>query len=94
MKDGWIEKEREAVRLAHTTISVADWLKFKQCYIVKKELAEDLFTMDDLTFPVCALHMPFRTIYLDWKAFEYNSIHDTWPLGAFITMEMFHIEKP
>lgn len=86
IKDGWIETEDEAIRLAHTTFTVADWLKFKQCYIVTKELAEDLFTMDDLAFPVCAFHMPFRTIYLDWESLEYNSVRNARPLGVYITI--------
>lgn len=86
VKDGWIEEESEAIRLAHTTFAVADWLKFKQCYTITKELADDLFTMDDLTFPVSALHMPFRTIYLDWEALEYKSVSGARPLGVFITI--------
>lgn len=58
----------------------------KQCYIATKELSEDLFTMDGLAFPVCALHMPFRTIYLDWEALEYDPVRDARPLDAFITI--------
>ena len=86
VKDGLIEKEDEAVRLAHTTFTVADWLKFKQCYTVKKELADDLFTMDDLTFPLSALNMPFRTIYLDWEELEHKAVRSARPLGAYITI--------
>lgn len=86
VKDGWIKEKEEAIRLAHTTYTVADWLKFKQCYTITQELADDLFTMDDLTFPVCALHMPFRTIYLDWEKLEENSARDARPLGAYITI--------
>lgn len=85
LKDGWIEREDEAIRLSHTTFTVADWIKFKQCYTITKELADSLFTMDDLTFPVHALNMPFRTIYLDWESIEeaHNQIK---PLGVFITI--------
>lgn len=86
VKDGVIEAEDEAVRLAHTTFTVADWLKFKQCYTITKELADDLFTMDDLTFPVYALHMPFRTVYLDWEELGYDLVREARPLGAFITI--------
>lgn len=83
LKDGWIEREDEAIRLSHTTFTVADWLKSKQCYTITKELADSLFTMDDLTFPVHALNMPFRTIYLDWENLE-DARNQIKPLGVFI----------
>lgn len=86
IKDGWIENESEAFRLSHTTFTVADWLKYKQCYAITKELADDLFTMDDLTFPVDALNLPFRTIYLDWEGLEDKEVRGARPLGVFITV--------
>lgn len=49
---GFVQSESDAVSLSRTVFTVHRWLASKQCYTITKELAEDLFAMDDLSFPL------------------------------------------
>lgn len=60
-------KDTKAQRcnISRTAFIAADWNRTKQSYKITKELAGDLFSMDDLTFPAGSINLPYRTIYLD-----------------------------
>ena len=51
--------------IARNAFMAADWNRSKQAYRITKELAEDLFGMEDMSFPARAIRLPYRTIYLD-----------------------------
>lgn len=87
MKKCLIERQEETKRLARSAYSCADWLKYKQCYSITKELAEDLFSMQDLSFPLEQLHLPFPTIYIDFRGLELPRIRGSVPLGVFLTLD-------
>lgn len=69
-------KEVERVQLSRTAFITADWLRYKQAYRITPELAQDLFQMDDLSFPSGALNMPFRTVYLDLEELKIPATGD------------------
>jgi len=66
---GFIETEIEAASLSRTIFTVHRWLASKQCYTITEALAEDLFSMEDLSFPLDAMHLPFPCFYLDMEPF-------------------------
>lgn len=86
IKAGFIEKEGENKSLAGTTYTCRQWLKYKQCYRIERGLADDLFEMDDLSFPVDALKLPFPVIYLDMEnAIPHQKDVDSGvPIGVFL----------
>lgn len=53
--------------LSRTLFTLRDWIRTKQAYKITKELADDLFSMDDLTFPADCLRLPYRTIFMDFS---------------------------
>lgn len=69
-------KDSERLQLARTAFIAADWLRYKQAYRITKELAHDLFQMEDLSFPAGALKLPFRTIYLDLEELNISAKGD------------------
>lgn len=69
-KQGYIEEARETQTLARITFTVNRWLKTKQCYSISEALVEYLFTMEDLSFPLDAMHLPFPCFYLDMEPFS------------------------
>lgn len=66
-KRGFIEDAAETKTLARISFTANQWLKAKQCYSITEALAEDLFSMDDLSFPLDAMHLPFPCFYLDME---------------------------
>lgn len=68
-KKGYIEDAEETKTLARISFTVNQWLKAKQCYSITAALAEDLFAMEDLSFPLDAMHLPFPCFYLDMEPF-------------------------
>lgn len=60
----------EARHIAHVAYTVSAWMKSMQSYSISKELAADLFSMDDLSFPISELHLPFPVIYLDLEPLQ------------------------
>ena len=85
--DGLIEDREETKRLAHAAYTCADWLKYKQCYRPSEELSNDLFSMDDLSFPLDQLKLPFPTIYIDFRDLGLPRMKGgAIPLGTFLTL--------
>lgn len=62
--------DQDCRNIARTLYMVRDWMKTKQAYKITKELADDLFSMDDLTFPANSLRLPYRTIFMDFSGLE------------------------
>lgn len=44
-------QDEDCKSLSRTLCIVRDWVRTKQAYKITKELAEDLFSMEDMTFP-------------------------------------------
>lgn len=65
-----VENENQAQNIARMAYTVNSWLKHRQCYSITRELADDLFGMDDLSFPLEAMHLPFPVFYLDMEPFH------------------------
>lgn len=78
--------ELRRIHFAETVFVAADWAKYKQAYRITPELANDLLTMDDLSFPAGSLKMPFRTVYFDLAELHLPSTGAGLPAssGAFI----------
>lgn len=70
LKDGYATGTGDAKNIARTAFTVAQWLKTRQCYSITKELADDLFSTDDLSIPLEMLHLPFPVFYLDMENFK------------------------
>lgn len=66
-KQGYIEDTAETKTLVRIVFTASEWLKAKQCYSITEALAEDLFAMEDLSFPLDAMHLPFPCFYLDME---------------------------
>ena len=64
---GLSSSDEDCRNLARTLFIVRDWMRTKQSYKIAKELADDLFAMDDLTFPANSLRLPYRTIFMDFS---------------------------
>lgn len=67
---GLSASEQDCRNIARTLYMVRDWMKTKQVYKIIKELADDLFSMNDLTFPANSLRLPYRTIFMDFSSLE------------------------
>lgn len=61
---------QEAKLAARVAFTVNRWLNNKQCYSITKELADDLFSVEDLSVPMDALPLPFPCFYLDTEPFD------------------------
>ena len=72
----FLRSKADARNFARLIFTLHNWCKYRQCYSVTRELAEDLFSMDDLSFPVDALHLPFPCFFLDMEALG-ESVGDT-----------------
>lgn len=59
--------EDDCKQLSRTLCMIRDWTRTKQAYKITKELADDLLSMDDLTFPEDSLRLPYRTIFMDFS---------------------------
>lgn len=66
-KHGYIEDAAETKTLVRSAFTANEWLKAKRCYSITEALAEDLFAMEDLSFPLDAMHLPFPCFYLDME---------------------------
>ncbi len=64
---GLFSSDEDCKNLSRTMYIVRDWMRTKQAYKITKELADDLFDMDDLDFPANSLHLPYRTIFMDFS---------------------------
>lgn len=89
-------KEKEVVRekwetgnLSRMAFTVNRWLMSKQCYSITEALAEDLFAMEDLSFPLDAMHLPFPCFYLDMEPFseDFNDIPGAKLLGYYVIID-------
>lgn len=67
---GLSSSDEDCKNISRTLCIVRDWMRTKQAYKITKELAEDLFSMDDLTFPANSLRLPYRTIFMDFSDLE------------------------
>lgn len=67
---GLSSSDQDCRNIARTLYMVRDWMKTKQAYKITKELADDLFSMDDLTFPANSLRLPYRTVFMDFSDLE------------------------
>ena len=75
-------RETQRLLFSRTAFVAADWARYKQAYKITPELANDLFSMDDLSFPAGSIKMPFRTVY-----FDLSDLH--WPsTGAGVSKDM------
>lgn len=74
----------EPTALAPLLYTAKDWLSYKQSYRITKEFAEDLFTSENMDFPLEDIRLPFPTIFLDFE--ELDDEEDEVPLGAFCTL--------
>lgn len=59
--------EEDCKNLSRTLCIIRDWIQTKQAYKITKELADDLFAMDDLSFPADSLRLPYRTVFMDFS---------------------------
>lgn len=66
---GFAGEEKDTEALSRISFTANRWLANKQCYSITETLADDLFAMDDLSFPMDALHLPFPCFYLDMEPF-------------------------
>ena len=69
-QQGYTEEAEEIQTVARIAFTVNWWLKTKQCYSISDALAEDLFAMEDLSFPLDAMRLPFPCFYLDMEPFS------------------------
>lgn len=60
-------QDEDCKNLSRTLCIVRDWVRTKQAYKITKELAEDLFSMEDMTFPANILRLPYRTVFMDFS---------------------------
>ena len=89
IRDGLIKDVGETQKFARLAFMLHRWCKYRQCYSITRELAEDLFAMEDLSFPIEALHLPFPCFFLDMEALG-ESIGDDMDarlLGYYIMVE-------
>ena len=86
-KIGLSRSEENAYKVARTCFTVSQWLKYKQCYTIAPVLAEDLFTMTDLSFPVDSLKLPFPALYLDLENLNMPPVRGIQTLGIFFVLE-------
>lgn len=87
--------------LSRTLYIVRDWIRTKQAYKITKELADDLFNMDDLEFPADSLRLPYRTIFMDFSELNLPAIgtqaegKDYIIYGVFMTLgEVMYYGEP
>lgn len=79
----------EPTALAPLLYTAKDWLSYKQSYRITKEFAEDLFTSENMDFPLEDIRLPFPTIFLDFEQLDGEDI----PKGAFCTISEVPTEK-
>ncbi len=95
-KQGYTEEVEETQSLARITFTVNRWLKTKQCYSISEALAEDLFAMEELSFPLDAMHLPFPCFYLDMEPFSgrYKDSRGMKLLGYYVLIDDVPYESP
>lgn len=98
---GLSSTDQDCRNIARTLYMVRDWMKTKQAYKITKELADDLFIMDDLTFPADSLRLPYRTIFMDFSDLELPATgtqmegKDYIVYGVYMTLgEVMYYEDP
>lgn len=86
---GYDQDAEETPTLARIAFTVNWWLKTKQCYSITKALADDLFAMEDLSFPLDAMHLPFPCFYLDMEPFSdhYKDMDGNRLLGYYVLID-------
>lgn len=86
---GIIQEEWETENLSRMTFTVNRWLTSKQCYSITEALAEDLFAMEDLSFPLDAMHLPFPCFYLDMEPFseDFDDVPGAKLLGYYVIID-------
>ena len=86
---GYDQDAEETPTLARVAFTVNWWLKTKQCYSITEALADDLFAMEDLSFPLDAMHLPFPCFYLDMEPFSdhYKDIDGNRLLGYYVLID-------
>lgn len=88
-KRGYDQDAEETPTLARIAFTVNWWLKTKQCYSITEALADDLFAMEDLSFPLDAMHLPFPCFYLDMEPFSdhYKDMDGNRLLGYYVLID-------
>lgn len=86
---GFVRDENDVRSLSRTVFTVHRWLASKQCYSITEALAEDLFAMEDLSFPLDDMHLPFPCFYLDMEPFgeDLSSDPGSKLLGYYVMVE-------
>ncbi len=90
LKDkGFVRDVGETGTLSRTMFTINRWFGSKQCYSITKALAEDLFAMNDLSFPMDAMRLPFPCFYLDMESFgeDFSDVPGAKLLGYYVMVD-------